>query len=95
MVEHLITPMGARSYSAALCMMINTYINGLDEDLTRKLRFDIRAAMIEEDIQEGRSQKPDETSRIGVCPSCGDTQNVVNYPSGKWRCNLCLEEGQV
>lgn len=72
-----------RPYSATLCKIIQHYLDSLPPAEQKKLN----------DIVSPPKVEAPTIPRLTTCPACKDTQNVINYPNGKWRCNLCMEEG--
>ncbi len=73
---------GFRSFSAAVCAVLEEHLEELPASERRKLSVAMK-------------QSKAAPRKMTVCPSCGDSSNFVTFPNGKWRCNLCMQEGEI
>lgn len=73
--------------------LAEVHLNQSDRDLAARRRSAIRLEAIQEERR--RAAPEPQISWPGECPRCGDSSNIVRFPTGRWECNLCATSGHV
>lgn len=61
-----------------------------EEHLPGELRADL--AIRRRDLRRESIVAPEPTP-APKCPNCGDTDLFIQFPDGRWRCDMCIASG--